>query len=159
MEFDIRPFCDHDKAGCMTAFKSNVPHFFLDHEISLFEDFLDGFHTQITNGKYFEKTYYYVTESANQIVGCGGFGYNDKTNSVTLAWGMVHKDFQKQGFGRKLLEYRLKQISILYPAAMVIIDTTQFSLPFFEKFGFVTTKVTDDFYGIGMHRYDMILKN
>jgi ribosomal protein S18 acetylase RimI-like enzyme len=36
------------------------------------------------------------------------------------------------------------------------VDTTQFSYGFFERFGFKTTKITEDFYEKGMHRYDMI---
>lgn len=159
METGIRDFNKNDKESCVISFKSNVPLYFTEKEISQFESFLDNFQSQIINGKYFEKTYYYVVVSADKIIGCGGFGYNDKTNIATLAWGLIHKEFHKKGFGEKLLAYRLDQIKKLYPAASVLIDTTQFSYPFFEKFGFVTTKVTPDFYTAGMHRYDMTLKN
>jgi len=37
-------------------------------------------------------------------------------------------------------------------------DTTQFSYSFFEKYGFKIEKITENFYALGMHRYDMVLK-
>ena len=46
--------------------------------------------------------------------------------------------------------------ALLPAGAPVLIDTTQFSYPFFEKFGFETTKITKDFYAAGMDRYDMV---
>lgn len=155
----IRAFEEYDKSGCLTAFKSNVPLFFTVQEVDEFESFLDNFKSQIINGKYFEKTYYYVIVVADKVIGCGGFGYNNKTNTATLAWGLVHRDFHKKGYGKKLLMYRLEQIKKLYTKVPVVIDTTQFSSPFFKKFGFSTTKITRDFYAVGMHRYDMILKD
>ena len=62
------------------------------------------------------------------------------------------------GCGEKLLIYRIEQIKLLKPKFPVIIDTTQYSCGFFEKYGFKVTKITNDYYEIGMHKYDMILE-
>ncbi|HTF05753.1 MAG TPA: GNAT family N-acetyltransferase [Bacteroidia bacterium] len=152
----IREYVPSDKAGCLAAFKSNVPLFFTEGEIAEFESFLDKLGARSADADGW-RTWFFVVESGNQIVGCGGFGDKDNSNRITLAWGLVHKDFHKKGFGEQLLKYRLGEIKKRFPEKPVFIDTTQFSYPFFEKFGFRTTKITDDFYAVGMHRYDMVL--
>jgi ribosomal protein S18 acetylase RimI-like enzyme len=92
----------------------------------------------------------------NEIIGCGGFGDKDNLGIISFAWGLIHNHFHKQGFGKILLKYRLEKINELYPFKTVLLDTTQHSFAFFEKNGFVITKITNDYYTKGMHRYDMI---
>ncbi|WP_089807780.1 GNAT family N-acetyltransferase [Chitinophaga sp. YR627] len=139
------------KAACMEAFVSNVPDYFTSAEIVQFEDWLDKMSE--------ERMYwhYYVVLSEDSLIGCGGFVYEEKLSRVTFAWGLVHRNFHKQGMGKLLLQYRLDRIRTLYPGADIILDTTQFSYTFFEQYGFVTVKYTEDGYTTGMHRYDMIL--
>jgi ribosomal-protein-alanine N-acetyltransferase len=103
-----------------------------------------------------QRTRFFVVIADGIVVGCGGFGDKDNTGNITLAWGLVHKDYHKTGLGELLLLHRLEQIKLLYPSKPVGVDTTQFSYGFFERFGFKTTKITNDFYEKGMHRYDMI---
>lgn len=154
----IRPYTPTDKTPCLEAFKSNVPKFFTQSEIQDFSNFLDKFQNQEPKLYNYNKIHYYVVVLDDKIVGCGGFGEKDDTNVITLCWGLVDSAFHKQGFGEKLLTYRLEQIKKMYPGAPVAIDTTQYSYPFFEKFGFVTTKITNDYYEVGMHRYDMVFE-
>ncbi len=136
---------------CLDAFISNVPDFFTEAEVTQYESWLDLLQEE-KNG-----SYYFVVISGNTLVGCGGFGYDEKKNEATFAWGFVHRTFHKQGFGKQLLIYRLNKIRELYPGASIILDTTQHSKPFFERYGFVTVKYTENGYSNGMHRYDMIL--
>lgn len=158
METEIRSYIIKDKKDCLEAFKSNVPLYFTEEEIKGFEDFLDRLQNgpdQANPGK----AHFFVVLFNNSVIGAGGFGdqYNNKI--ISLAWGFIHRNYHKKGFGKKLLLYRLKEIKKIYPTSPVVIDTTQFSFSFFEKFEFYTTKITNDFYAAGMHRYDMILKN
>jgi len=153
----IRKFEISDKENCMIAFKSNVPQFFAEHEIALFDNFLDNIDSQFINDRYFDKTHFYVIESDDRLVGCGGFSYRKKTDMVNLTWGLIHKDFHKKGLGNELLIYRLEQIKEIYPTAKVRIDTTQYSAPFFEKHGFVITKITPDYYADNLDKYEMSL--
>ncbi len=157
MKTTIKEYTEDDKESCLIAFKSNVPKYFTVGETELFEKFLDKLAVQNINDKSQNIAYYYVIESGNKVLGCGGFGDKENNNIVSLAWGLVHNDFHKKGFGEKLLVHRLKLIKELYPTAQVVVDTTQYSYPFFEKFGFVTTKITLNSYAEGMHRYDMVL--
>lgn len=156
MEAIFRKYIKADKESCMNAFKSNVPLYFTEEEITDFENFLDRLEKGSDDGNP-GNTYFFVVVLNEKVIGCGGFGdrYND--NIISLAWGLIHKDFHKRGFGKKLLLHRLEQIKKIYPASRVVMDTTQFSFSFFEKYGFVTTKITRDYYTNGMHRYDMSL--
>jgi N-acetylglutamate synthase-like GNAT family acetyltransferase len=158
METTIRKYNKHDRNECLAAFKSNVPLYFTEAEVIDFENFLTRTET-LNNDDKDEVTHYYVILFEQKIIGCGGFGDKDNNKIISLAWGLIHKDYHKKQFGKQLLLYRLKQIKQLYINLPVVIDTTQFSFQFFEKFGFVTTKITEDYYTKGMHRYDMILKD
>ncbi len=154
MDVNIREYQLADREGCLMAFKSNVPLFFTSEEVGFFTNFLDTFYDKVTD----IKTYFFVVLVDNKIIGCGGFGDKDNTQTISLAWGLIHKDFHKKGYGEKLLKYRLERIQKFYPANPLVIDTTQFSVGFFEKYGFEITKYTPDFYEKGMHRYDLIFK-
>jgi N-acetylglutamate synthase-like GNAT family acetyltransferase len=152
MEIIIRAYIKTDRNSCLDAFKTNVPKYFTEKEI---EDF-DFFLTRIEKGD--EQMHYYVVVYEQKIIGCGGFGEKDDHKVISLAWGLIHKDYHKKGLGKKLLLYRMEQIKKLSPEYSIIIDTTQYAYTFFEKFGFYTTKITSNYYAIGMHRYDMLLK-
>ncbi|MFY8187225.1 MAG: GNAT family N-acetyltransferase [Flavobacterium sp.] len=152
MEVQIKKYFDVDRLDCINAFKSNVPNYFANEELKDFEAFLTRLES-IDN-----KTQFYVINFENKIIGCGGFGDKNNNGVISLAWGLVHKHYHKMGFGEKLLKYRIEQIKLLNPEFPVIIDTTQYSYGFFEKYGFKVTKITIDYYEIGMHRYDMIFE-
>lgn len=152
MEVHIKEYLKADRIGCINAFKSNVPKYFTNEEILDFEAFL----TRLESDK--NNTQFYVIHYENKIIGCGGFGDKDNNGIISLAWGLVHQDFHKMGYGAMLLKYRIEQIKLLKPVCPVIIDTTQYSFGFFEKYGFKVLKITNDYYEVGMHRYDMTLE-
>lgn len=139
----------------MDAFKTNVPKYFMEEEINDFDQFL----AKLENPEETDKPPYYVMELDGKIIGCGGFGEKEGTDAITFIWGMVHNDYHKKGYGEHLLVFRLAEIKKQFPDKQVVLDTTQFSFPFFEKYGFRTVKITENFYGEGMHRYDMVLED
>lgn len=141
----------------MEAFKTNVPKYFTLEEIDEFDRFL----AKLGDSAAPDNPLYYVLELDNKLIGCGGFGEKegiDGIASITFVWGMVRSDYHKKGFGDELLRFRLAEIKKQFPDWKVILDTTQFSYTFFEKYGFKTLKITENSYGEGMHRYDMILE-
>ncbi len=158
-EVKIRLYNKLDKEQCLLAFKSNVPKFFTIEEIEDFDSFLDMLDAVEEDKNSIIKTSYFVVELNNNIIGCGGLGDKDNKQIVSLAWGLIHNEFHKMGFGEKLLTYRLAFIKEQFPLFPVVIDTTQYSYKFFEKYGFKTTQITNDYYTVGMHRYDMVLEN
>lgn len=147
----IRNYVDADREECMEAFKSNVPDFFTQQEIPDFEHFL----IRIEKGK--DLARFYVVLYDHKIIGCGGFGDKDNRGIVSLAWGLIHRNFHKKGFGKALLLYRLEKIKKHHPDFPIVVDTTQHSEGFFKKYGFQTVKITEHYYETGMHRYDMQL--
>lgn len=153
MGITIREYTNSDREECVKAFKSNVPLYFSNQEVFDFANFLERIESGV------DKIPYYVICYNQELVGCGGYAIDKNKEIFTLAWGLIHRDFHKKGFGEKLLLHRLEKIKQLYKEFTVIIDTTQHSAPFFEKYGFVTIKETEDYYAPGMHRIDMEFKN
>jgi [ribosomal protein S18]-alanine N-acetyltransferase len=153
MEINFRKYTEADKNDCLKIFKSNVPKFFTETEIREFTDFLDKADENTEDSR----VMYYVVTLGEKIIGCGGIGCYLKKSEASLCWGLIDRKFHRQGYGGKFLKYRLDKIVKHFPNCAVKIDTTQFSAPFFEKFGFETVKITKDFYAKGMDRYDMIL--
>ncbi len=151
---NIRPYEVRDKQACVEAFVSNIPKYFTKQEVLDFEAFLDRIIQPHVKGF----THYFVIEQDTQLVGCGGYGDKEGTQHLSLAWGLVHNAFHKQGFGLALLQHRLQHAQLHYSNLPLVLDTTQHSFGFFEKFGFRVTKITEHFYEPGMHRYDMVLK-
>ncbi|WP_264529288.1 GNAT family N-acetyltransferase [Flavobacterium sp. N502540] len=152
METTIREYLSSDYNDCIEAFKSNVPDYFASKEVQDFENFLE----RIEKGK--DNVRFFVVQYNQKVIGCGGFADMNDDSLFALAWGLIHKDFHGRGFGEKLLQHRIEQIRQINPEFSLIIDTTQYVKGFFEKHGFRTTKVTNDYYTIGMHRHDMILQ-
>jgi ribosomal-protein-alanine N-acetyltransferase len=154
---NIRKYEAADHDACMEAFKTNVPKYFTLEEVNEYDRFL----TKLDDPEVLDNPLYYVMELDNQFIGCGGFGEKegiDGIPSITFVWGMVDSAYHKKGFGEKLLRFRLAEIPLHFPGWKVILDTTQFSYTFFEKYGFKTLKITENSYGEGMHRYDMVLE-
>jgi predicted GNAT family N-acyltransferase len=96
-------------------------------------------------------------ELEDKLIGCGGFAEKKEADAITFSWGLVDSHYHKQGFGKELLVFRLAEIEVQFPNRKIILDTTQHSFTFFEKYGFRTLKITENGYGKGMHRYDMVL--
>ena len=133
-----------DFNACIELFKSNCPSYFAEQELADFEAFLldlPGPYLVLLNNK--------------EIIGCGGYAFNQADGSADLCWGMIHKDFHQQGFGKALLQERLTRIKMNPDIAFIHLNTCQLTDVFFEKSGFSTEKVTKDGFATGLDRYDM----
>jgi N-acetylglutamate synthase-like GNAT family acetyltransferase len=149
-QLEIRDFDTRDREVCLRLFDSNTPQFFAPHEREEFELYLDNLEERGRSSEYL------VLEAARKIVACGGYYVEEGT--AGLAWGLVGRDRHREGFGSRLLLERLRRIARVPNAHEVVLDTTQFSRGFFERFGFETLKVTPDGYGAGQDRVDMRLE-
>jgi ribosomal protein S18 acetylase RimI-like enzyme len=129
---------------CLSILKSNTPEFIDKSEESLFINYLSR-----------KGIIYFVLFESRKLIGCGGFGYDNKKDSVILSWGLIHNQFHKMGFGTHLLQYRIKQIVKKYPNSNIILDTSQKTYKFYERFSFSVDNITRNFYGKGLDRYDM----
>ena len=129
----LRRYRRDDRSACLALFEGNIPGSFFPYEIPAFLDFLDCF-----TGPYL------VVEEAGGVVACGGLA--EHPECLTLCWGMVARDRQRQGIGRLLLRARLALAVAIPRARQVILNTTQLTAPFFAKEGFQTRRVTPNAY-------------
>jgi ribosomal protein S18 acetylase RimI-like enzyme len=132
--------------NCISIFQTNTPTFFAPSEQNLFQNYL------------LQKNinYYVLLNENTQIVGAGGYGYNNATKTIDLTWGMIDFNFHNKGFGTILLNYRISQISMCFPKTSISLNTTQHTFKFYRRFGFRVKKITENYYVKGLHRYDMI---
>ena len=132
---------------CMAIFESNSPQYFCNAEKQEFDAFLLDL----------PGPYLMVKHQTLGFVGCGGYAFNQKDKSADLCWGMIHKDFHKQGFGETLLQHRLECINANSEIKTINLNTCQLTNSFFENAGFKTLYVQKDGFAAGLHRYDMQL--
>ncbi len=152
----LRPYNTTDRTACIQIFKGNCPEYFDMSELEFFEMWLDGQDEGRNAYKVSTAEKYFVVEEEGKIIGCGGYYAVSDEMRAGMAWGMIHRDFHKQGFGEKLLQFRLDAIRESYPEHKILLDTSQRTYGFFERFGFVVTKITPDGFAEGIDKYDMV---
>jgi ribosomal protein S18 acetylase RimI-like enzyme len=144
----IRPYSESDFDQCVSIFVSNFDKYFAEYELAEFKTFLAYAATSNT---------YYVVVDDEAVVACGGF---EKFNEqMVLTWGMVRRDLQGKGYGKALTLYRLDAIKTENDNIIVMIDTSQHTMGFYEKKGFVVQSIEKDGFAQGLDKYHMILEN
>lgn len=144
---EIRPYFAWDRSDCIEIFNSNRPKFFDAGELPKFAAFLDSLPAT-----------YFVLELNGQAAACGGWLPAKDGAAAELVWGMARAELHKTGLGTRLLTWRLREIAEAPGIRTIILDTSQHSVAFFEKFGFRVTRWRLDWYGPGLHRLDMSLE-
>lgn len=145
---NLRTYTAADRPACLEVFDQNCPRFFALEERENFEEYLDA-----PQGPYFVLE----REEGGAILGCGGYAL-EGTGIASLVWGMVLPAFQRQGLGRYLTMYRLREISRQNGPQLVRMDTTQHSSAFYEKLGFRVIGVKQDGYAPGLDRVELMKK-
>ena len=128
---DIRGYAVSDRENCLAVFDTNMPEYFGQAARAEFEAFLDA-----PGGPYF------VMDHEGAIVGCGGYTVSGPL--ARLTWGMIRRDLQRQGLGRFLLLYRMREMTrgtsgVEYAG----LTATRHAAPFFESQGFRSVGMTD----------------
>ncbi len=149
----IKPYLLQYKPRLLEIFKSNMPLYFAEQELPLFDAFLD---------RDLERGPYNIVFNDDVIVGSGGIALNKPTKytnepHVIMTWGMVDNKYHKSGFGKALLLHRIKQAKEMYPGIKIALGTTQHTFPFFEKYGFKTRCFEKDHWAEGLDLYQMEL--
>jgi N-acetylglutamate synthase-like GNAT family acetyltransferase len=126
---DLRPYAPTDQDGCLAVFDSFAS------PAAPRADFLKFL--QHPDSPYF------VMQHNDSIVGCGGYVVAPEGGQARLIWGMIRSDLQRQGLGRFLLMYRLREIGKLGDVQMVHAAAPQQYADFFERQGF-RVAATDD---------------
>ena len=153
---EIKQYSKEHNRSCIQIFDSNTPRYFAEDEQEGLELWLGGRNTGYLAYKNTVAEHFYVMEDNGLVVACCGYYIIGGSQVANLVWGMVQCSLHNKGFGKKLFEFRIKEIKNKYPGFKVLLDTTQHTYQFFEKQGFSTTQIRKDFYGPGLDRYDMI---
>ena len=142
-----RPYRASDKEACLRIFDSNSPTYFLANEREIFSQYLEN-HAEG----------YWVVETVDlSVIACGGFVIGLDGGAASLCWGMVDKEWHGKGLGKFLLTNRLSALAQIPKMKLIRMDTSQRSVEFFMKWGFVTYRITQNHYGPGFHRHEMYL--
>jgi GNAT superfamily N-acetyltransferase len=142
---DIRPYERRDRTSCLGVFNSLTPALLDSCALPPFEAWLDH-----------AASPYFVMEHEETIVGCGGYSLSPDKNAATLRWGMVRSSFQRMGFGRFLLLYRVREIGREGTVGVVLAHSPRPSVGFFEKQGFRANGVRTDACTPGVNAVELI---
>jgi len=78
---------------------------------------------------------------------------------AVISWDIIHPDYQGQGIGRKLTEYRINHIkSLKEDIDTIIVNTSQLTDKFYAKFGFEITKTEKDYWAKGIDLCHMVMR-
>ena len=133
------------RQDCLNIFDANCPDFFSPLERTEYEKYLDD----QANG-------YEVCLLGDKIVGAFGI-WLESTENSRITWIMLDPDTQGTGIGAAMMN-RALQRSRDTGASHLDIAASHLSASFFAKFGAKTIKETEDGWGPGMHRVDMVLE-
>jgi len=142
----IRAYTEADLESCLALFDSNCPEYLDPSERADYAEFLTTKASQLG---------YLVVEGNGQVIGAGGLMVSE--NIGWFCWGLVDNARHKAGIGTRLVHARLDQARENANVKVVKLDTSQKTVGFYERFGFVTDKINKDGYGPGLDRYDMTL--
>ena len=152
MNQKIKKYSTSDYDQCVNIFKSNIPEYFAKDELSDFQDYIKN----ISKTKDGWTDSFYILKRDKKLVGCAGLGLNKSKKIATLSWGMVDKNYHRNGIGTQLTNYRLNLLESYNLDLKIRLDTSQHSYLFYEKFGFKIEDIEKDGYEKGMHKYYMV---
>jgi hypothetical protein len=140
----FRPYSGADRETCLDLFDANCPEYFASNERADYLRFLDA------GSKGYELCL--IDEKV-----AGAFGLiGNSASRRRLNWIMLNPKFHGVGAGRAIMR-RIAVLAASEGLEVVDIAASHKSAPFFAKFGAVTTTVTENGWGAGMHRVDMQL--
>ncbi|HEU5136852.1 MAG TPA: GNAT family N-acetyltransferase [Steroidobacteraceae bacterium] len=140
----FKPYSSDSREICLRLFDANCPDFFAPNERDDYLRFLET----VPEG-------YELCLIDDEVAGAFGLIGNDASRR-RLNWIMLNPVFHGLGIGRAIMEW----VSVRAASEgiqVVEIAASHKSASFFARFGAVTRKVTDNGWGLGMHRVDMEL--
>ena len=145
-DIEFRQYAPEDAPAVIGIFRSNIPKYFSKEEEQGLRDFLESDLAQ----------HYYLIQKDGEVLGAGGIGLNDRQPpTVSLCWGMVHKDHLGAGLGKELTQFRIDLAQQTYGDLPLVISTSQHTRGFYEKYGFEPTRHEIDGFSRGIDICEM----
>ena len=145
-ELRMRPFRPDDADACLALFDANCPAYFAANERVDFQEFLEQ-----------DLQDFLVVEFGAAIAGCFGITTSGDPSKARLNWIMIDPAVQGQGLGAKIMS-RAHSLALGLQAKCLDIAASQYSAPFFARYGATESQRTRDGWGPGMDRVDMQLE-
>jgi [ribosomal protein S18]-alanine N-acetyltransferase len=140
----IRAYHPSDKNQLLALLNLNIPRFFDPAEAADFAEYLEN-----------HREDYFVVVQDGVLVGCGGINYFLHESTARLSWDIIHPGYQGKGIGRELTLHRINAIRNKPAIKTIMVRTTQWVYPFYEKMGFELEKTEKDFWAQGLDLYLM----
>lgn len=140
----IRPYEKADREAVLSLLRLNTPVYFAPEEEKDFEEYLDH-----------SREYYYVAETAEGLLACGGLNTAAEPSVIRISWDMVHPSAQGSGIGSRLTAFRIQRASEMPGISTLSVRTSQLAYRFYERFGFRLQEVAKDFWAPGLDMYRM----
>ena len=141
------------RGRCLAIFDANCPEAFAPSERTEYETFLDdapeGYEVCLLNG---------VVSGAFGLIATPRPGDPDR---LRINWIMIDPAAQGRGVGRAMMERVRARASAAASGGSdptIDIAASHVSAPFFARFGAAEVARTEDGWGPGMHRVDMVLR-
>jgi [ribosomal protein S18]-alanine N-acetyltransferase len=141
---NIRPYRQTDKERIIELFRLNTPAFFASEEEDELVLYLND-HAQ----------HYFVAETGDKIIGSGGYNLFPEDETARISWDIFHPHAQGKGLGSALTNFRIEELRKTPGVKHIVVRTSQLAYRFYEKFGFTTTKIINDYWAEGFHLYHM----
>jgi len=123
----IRPYRDGDFEVCAEIFRLNEGKHF---PVGLFEDFAEKLRVEE------KRPLELVAEVDGEVRAYGGITRQIGERRASLSYGMVHPEFQKQGFGTAVLLARVVALGKPKWDWVVALTSAGPSAAFYDRFGF-----------------------
>lgn len=141
--YSIERYNDSYRDSLLKIFWQHVPAFFAEHEEKDLILFLDN-HAQD----------FFVCKDGDKVIGCGGHNFDGEDTGV-LSWYMTDAGYMGKGVGAMLVQYNLERLREHEHIKRIRVRTSQLTDKFYEKFGFQLMFTKDDYWGKGLHLYQM----
>lgn len=141
---DFTSYSCEDREACLAVFDQNCPDFFAPNERAGYARFLDA----VGAG-------YRVCRRDGKIVGAFGLIPGSTSDEARLNWILLSPSAQGAGVGRAIMTEAAAQAAAR-GIVQVAIAASHRSAPFFARFGAEEQTRTEDGWGPGMHRVDMV---
>ena len=138
----FREYEVQDLDNVLEVLRANTPEYFAPEEESDLIHYLEN-----------EIDHYFVIEHDAKIIGAGGVNIVDKGATGRISWGMLSPNYHKKGVGSQFLKFRIETLKELQ-VNKIVVRTSQFVYPFFEKNDFKLAEIHKDHWAEG---YDMYL--
>ncbi|MCU0430977.1 MAG: GNAT family N-acetyltransferase [Cytophagaceae bacterium] len=92
---------------------------------------------------------YWVLGKGDRLLAAGGVHWIPERQEARLSWDICHPDFRRNGYGTKLLRFRMMIMATNYPVRTVVVRTSQQSFLFYQKNGFELKYRQPDFWAPG----------